>query len=171
LALLGPGLGNAWGGGGCHGTDAGTTGVTDATGTTVEMVDACFTPTILRVAPGTRVTFVNRDPMIHTVTANDWGQWGDMSQGDRFSTTFQDEGVYPYACSYHPGMSGAIVVGDGVGSGTALTPASTGAAADPPAATAGSSGWLAAGVSGLGIGLAAGVGITRSRARATAANA
>jgi hypothetical protein len=33
-----------------------------------------------------------------------------MEQGDRFSVSFDEEGVYPFACTYHPGMTGAIVV-------------------------------------------------------------
>ena len=28
---------------------------------------------------------------------------------------FDEDGVYPYSCLIHPGMVGAIVVGDGVG--------------------------------------------------------
>ena len=30
---------------------------------------------------------------------------------------FRDEGVFPYYCTFHPGMSGAIVVGDASGPG------------------------------------------------------
>ena len=29
--------------------------------------------------------------------------------------SFDEAGTYPFACSYHPGMTGAIVVGDGKG--------------------------------------------------------
>ena len=98
-------------GGGCH------AGVTTGSGTTVEMIDACFTPTTLRIDPGESVMFVNTDPMIHNVTANLWGHFDDLNEGDTFRATFDDPGIYPYACSYHPGMSGAIVVGDGTGAG------------------------------------------------------
>ena len=51
--------------------------------------------------------------MVHNVTANDWGHWDDMYEGDRFTASFDEEGIFPFACTYHPGMSGAIVVGDG----------------------------------------------------------
>jgi plastocyanin len=106
------------GGGGCHG------GVTqnDAAGekvTTVRMIDACFTATVTTVDPGTDVTFVNADfGMIHNVNGNEWGHVEDMSKGDAFTVSFDGAGVYPFACQYHPGMTGAIVVGDGKGAGS-----------------------------------------------------
>jgi len=99
-------------GGGCHG------GVTQGTGDTVELIDACFTPTTLRIEPGDSVTFVNEDSFVHNVTANLWGHFDDLEQGDSFTATFGEDGVYPYACTYHPGMTGAVVVGDGDGPGS-----------------------------------------------------
>jgi plastocyanin len=106
------------GGGGCHG------GATqnDATGekvTTVRMIDACFTATVTTVDPGTDVTFVNADfGLIHNVNGNEWGHVEDMSKGDAFTVSFDGAGVYPFACQYHPGMTGAIVVGNGEGAGS-----------------------------------------------------
>jgi hypothetical protein len=44
-------------------------------------------------------------------------------------------GVYPYVCTYHPGMVGAIVVGNGKAHGTVTTATATGpviALTDPP---------------------------------------
>lgn len=99
-------------GGGCH------TGVTYGDGIAVVMQDACFTPTILYVAPGTDVAFSNEDPLTHNVTANGWGHFDPMDQGDGSTATFDRPGVYPFACQYHPGMTGAVVVGDGKGDGS-----------------------------------------------------
>jgi plastocyanin len=99
-------------GGGCHAR------VTHGTGDTVQMRDACFTPTALRVDPGTSVTFVNEDPFVHNVTANLWGHFDDLEQGDAFTATFAQEGIYPYACTFHPEMTGVVVVGDGDGPGS-----------------------------------------------------
>jgi plastocyanin len=107
--------GAALAGGGCH------SGVTqnDATGekeATVRMVDACFTATVTSVDPGTSVTFANADiGVTHNVGGNQWGHFEDMIEGDAFAVRFDDAGIYPFACSYHPGMTGAIVVGDGKG--------------------------------------------------------
>jgi len=156
-------------GGGCH------LGVTQGRGTTVEMVDACFTPTILQVEVGDEVAFANRSGMAHNVTANQWGRFEDIVEGATYRVTFEAEGVYPYACSIHPGMSGAIVVGDGTGAGSgeavsvqpfvepmeppaAVVPLAERAAepAGPSAAVA----WVAGGV-GLAVGLAIGVAAAR----------
>ncbi len=99
-------------GGGCHG------GATQGSGDTVAMVDACFTPSVLRVEPGTEVTFVNQDPTTHNVTSSGWGHFEDMREDNAFTATFDEPGVYPYACTYHAGMTGAIVAGDGIGAGS-----------------------------------------------------
>jgi plastocyanin len=102
----------AMAGGGCH------TGATQGEGENVEMAKACFSPSVLRVDPGTEVTFVNLDPITHNVSASGWGTDQDLERGDRFTATFADEGTFPYACMYHYGMTGAIVVGDGNGPAT-----------------------------------------------------
>ncbi len=102
------------GGGSCMG------GVpfTDARTTTVEMKQACFGPTVARIAPGDAVTFRNTDTQTHAVSGAN-GTFGDAHSeilpGDQVSFTFDGEGVYPYVCIIHPGMAGAIVVGDGAG--------------------------------------------------------
>ncbi|MGH2579122.1 MAG: plastocyanin/azurin family copper-binding protein, partial [Actinomycetota bacterium] len=88
---------SAAGGGGCH------TGATQGKGADVEIADACFTPTILHIDPGQSVTWTNTDPFAHNITANSWGHFDDLLKGDSFTATFGDAGVYPYACTYHPG--------------------------------------------------------------------
>jgi plastocyanin len=164
--LLAPGAGPAQAGGGCH------RALTQGEGDTVAMVKACFTPSILRVDPGTEVTFVNKDPIVHNVSANGWGQYEDMFEGDVFTATFGEEGVYPFACNYHAGMTGAVVVGDGTGAGSgasvmgpsALTEAQTAALdggetvarRESAGSTSAAGGWIGGGFAGLilGAGLA-----------------
>jgi len=90
---------------------------THGTGTTVAISKMCFRPSLLSVEPGATVTFVNRDPFAHNVGGQLWGHFDDLGPGQRFRATFDGEGVYPFACTLHPGMTGAIVVGDGVGTG------------------------------------------------------
>jgi plastocyanin len=108
-------------GGGCHGTMT-QADATDRDEATVHMVDACFDASVLRVDRGTSVTFVHEDAgLVHNVGGTEWGFYGEMRKGDTFSATFDDVGVYPFACSYHPGMAGAIVVGDALGAGTGWT--------------------------------------------------
>ena len=110
--------GVALAGGGCmH-----STGPTTGRGNTVDLSDMCFNATVLYVKPGTDVTWTNRDPMGHIVVGVG-ATWGDpnltLSQGESVSYRFDQEGVFPYACWIHPGMIGAIVVGDGVGTALA----------------------------------------------------
>lgn len=114
VALLLP-ASAALAGGGCH------TGATQGEGDTVEFKDACFTPSILRIDPGDSVTFVNLDDTTHNVGGNMWGNYDDMNLNDAFTATFDEAGVFPYACSYHPGMTGAVVVGSGIGAGSGET--------------------------------------------------
>ncbi len=157
--------GAASAGGGCHG------GATKGTDPHVVIADACFSATITSIAPGTTVSFLNKDPFVHNVTANGWGHYDDLQQGDTFRVTFDDEGIYPFACTYHPGMSGAIVVGDGDGPGNGSSvfveenaeqpPASR---VDPVAARSSDTSWvwvLAAGLGGLALGAGIAFGVTR----------
>jgi hypothetical protein len=39
---------------------------------------------------------------------------GLLLEGERYERTFEEAGIYPLACSIHPGVTGAIVVGGGV---------------------------------------------------------
>jgi plastocyanin len=124
-------------GGGGHGCAEPTS---DATGTHASIEGSCFTPTVLRVDAGSTVTWVNRDRGIpHTVTGanQSWGSTEELGFDDRATYRFDERGVYPYFCLYHPGMTGAVVVGDGSGQGVAdATGAVAQVQASPPAADA-----------------------------------
>jgi plastocyanin len=99
-------------GGGCH------IPPTIGRGDSVDIADLCFDATVLYVEPGTDVTWTNRDAMTHVVVGvgDSWGDPGaSLSRGDTLRYRFDHDGVYPYSCLIHPGMVGAIVVGDGVG--------------------------------------------------------
>jgi plastocyanin len=115
--MLVPSNASASGGGGCGRP------VTDATGTTITIRQFCFGPTILRVAPGETVTWINKDVVPHTVVGANavWGDFSTLKRHAQVTYRFIRSGVYPYVCTYHPGMVGAVVVGDGTGPGSALT--------------------------------------------------
>lgn len=88
-----------------------------ATGEEVEvlMVDVAFEPEEVTVAAGTTVTWINEDAVQHTVTAGTRGDPTGMfdetvAGGGSFSFTFEEAGTYEYFCSFHPGMSGVIIV-------------------------------------------------------------
>src|ERR687895_914028 len=110
-------------GGGCHASDA---RATESSGSAVRLEGCAFRPTILRVASGTTVRFVNDDAGPHVVTGNGWGTSDILEPGDQVRHRFTDPGIYPYQCYLHPGMSGAIVVaGPGVADSVAAEPVST----------------------------------------------
>ena len=115
----------AGGGGGCP-------EVTEGTGTVVELVNFCFTPSVIRVEEGATVTFVNRDEAPHNVTGGNWGSPA-LEVGDEITQRFDTSGTYAYSCTLHGGMVGAVVVGDGIGTGTVVEVA---AAPEPVAAVA-----------------------------------
>ena len=72
-----------------------------------------FEPQILTVAPGTKVTWVNRDDVPHTATSSDSPQKFNSKALDtdqQFSFVFTQPGTYPYFCAVHPKMTAKIVV-------------------------------------------------------------
>ncbi|MDQ3985641.1 MAG: plastocyanin/azurin family copper-binding protein [Actinomycetota bacterium] len=110
-------------------------GQTDRATTRVMIKDLCYSPTVVRVAPGETVTWINQDAEPHTVTAP--GNWGgdhtEYLRGEDVSFTFEEEGTFPYVCLVHPGMVGVVVVGDGVGTGDSAGAAAVEAGSDSDA--------------------------------------
>jgi plastocyanin len=122
-------------GGGCHRK------ATEGSGTTVVLSELCFSPTVLRVDPGTEVTFVNRDTITHPLSrpGGDW--YWDGGGGTRSTVRLDEAGTYPFFCYAHPGMVGVVVVGDGRGPGAGVLRV---AATDAPAPAAQAAGPAAA---------------------------
>lgn len=98
-------------GGGCH-TGA-AVGERVAAGTLVTMPGCAFGPVILETEAGATVRFENSGHAPHTVTGEDWGSYSELLTGGSFEQRFDSPGIYPYSCTLHPGMVGAIVVGGG----------------------------------------------------------
>ena len=167
-----PGVAGASGGGGCGGP------VTDEAGAEVEIKEFCFTPTILRAEPGDTITFTNLDRSPHTVLGANgiWGSYDALKRNVEATYEFAEPGVYPFVCTWHVGMIGAVVVGDGAGGAIDTTTAdgpvslasSQTVAADEPAGSNGVAGALAAGAIGLAVGAAGAVGTMRLRRRSIA---
>jgi plastocyanin len=115
----------ALGGGGCHAEMTGA--AHNDAATSVVRMDVCsFEPTVARVPVGAEVTFLNTAELDHVVAGrgNSWGSV-NLRPGMKYASAFNEAGVFPYSCPLHPGMVGAIVVGD-----AAMAPA---AAVDTPA--------------------------------------
>lgn len=91
--------------------------LTEGTDPQVKLMPCAFAPTVVRVAPGTTVKFYSGPYDVHLITGagQEWGSRDDEIQPDSMvSFRFLRAGTYPYACALHRGMSGAIVVGNGI---------------------------------------------------------
>ena len=107
VLLLLPGEAIASGGGGCYSP------ITDRPGSTVDIKNFCFDPAVVRIGEGEEVSWTNRDKVEHNVYAGPiWGS-RTMRLGDRVTVRFDRAGVFTYACIFHPGMVGTVIVGDG----------------------------------------------------------
>jgi plastocyanin len=157
LSLAAPAWGS--GGGGCGRP------VTDARGLRVEIRAFCFTPTVLHVDRGETVTWTNRDPFAHNVMGASaaWGTFDFLKPDRSINYRFVQTGTYPFVCTLHPGMVGAVVVGNGNGPALERTTTGSGPVVTVPgarvsqASVAGSSAgpWPAAAFAAFGLFLAA----------------
>lgn len=153
-------------GGGCH-PDGDGSEYMEGDGTAVIRMDTCsFGPTVSRVAIGTTVRFLNTATIPHQVVGRS-ATWGSvlLDPGQEHSETFDAAGTYPYSCPLHPGMVGAIVVGEGAAQAADLAVASQ--PADPAPTQPDMTSLGLAGLLGLGIGIALGVAVARVRPRTT----
>jgi plastocyanin len=170
-------------GGGCH-MDEGA-GYTEGAATVVRMDVCSFEPTVIRVPVGTNVRFLNTAQNEHAVSGrrNTWGSLDIMAPGADFSHRFAKAGIYPFTCPLHPGMVGAVIVGQAGQAAAPLTDVGVGTAAAPAPAAAdvaadgqtGSAGVVPAAVGGAVaggvVGLMAGLLVARRRPASTPADA
>jgi len=70
-----------------------------------------FEPQMTSVPPGSHVTFVNTDDMVHTIVAADGSfRSPPLETGQSFVATLGKAGTVTYFCGLHPFMKGSIVV-------------------------------------------------------------
>jgi plastocyanin len=82
-----------------------------AGGNAVAIEGFAFAPATLEVPAGTEVTWTNRDPEAHTVTADDGSfDSGAIDPDGAFSVTFDQSGTVTYVCNIHPAMTGTVRV-------------------------------------------------------------
>ena len=80
-------------------------------GTEVSIDNFSFTPQVLTVAVGTKVTWTNRDDVPHTVTGTEKRFASPVLDTDQqFSFTFTEAGSFDYFCSVHPHMTGKVIL-------------------------------------------------------------
>lgn len=88
---------------------------TPADGTTKNQIvikDFHFSPEILTVKAGEKITWINRDEEPHTVVSveKQFKKSNALDTDEKFTITAGAPGTYTYFCSVHPKMTGTIVV-------------------------------------------------------------
>jgi plastocyanin len=85
-----------------------------ANNTTVIIDGFGYFPAVLNITRGTTVTWMNKYPVAHRVTADNGSSVNfssaSLSTGATFVFTFNDPGNFTYHCDLHPTMKGAINV-------------------------------------------------------------
>jgi plastocyanin len=78
---------------------------------TVAIDGTRFQPDDLAIAPGESVTWINRDPFPHTVTATA-GTFDskEIQPGESWTYKAPKKGVLAYVCTLHPTMKGTLRV-------------------------------------------------------------
>lgn len=98
---------------GCLGNKGTPASDTPPAGSTVIIQAFQFMPANLVVKAGTTVTFINEDPVPHTVSPDANAQFTGLEVLDGQSTgsiTFDVPGVQHYHCNIHTSMTGTITV-------------------------------------------------------------
>jgi len=75
-----------------------------------EIVES-YAPIAIKIEPGTTVTWINDDTVVHTVTEQEPESFdsGFIQAGADWQHTFDNSGEYNY-CTLHPWMKGAVLV-------------------------------------------------------------
>ena len=85
---------------------------------TVKMQNSVFSPATLTVSLNSKITWMNDDNMVHTVTASDGSfNSGDIAIGSSYSRTFSTAGTFSYYDTHNNNMTGVLVVTGSSGGG------------------------------------------------------
>jgi alcohol dehydrogenase (cytochrome c) len=75
-----------------------------------------YIPSNAQIAPGSQVTWNNKDSVAHTATAQDGSfDTGNIAPGASGSVTIQGQGQIQYYCTIHPWMKATLTVGSSGG--------------------------------------------------------
>ena len=72
-----------------------------------------FQPQGIKVRPGTTVTWLNNDSVVHNVrqVQSVFLSQDEIPSGESFSFRFDSPGTYRYQCTFHhPDMNGVVIV-------------------------------------------------------------
>lgn len=84
-------------------------------GSAVNTTSTYYSPSTMTVVIGVNntVTWINKDNAPHTVTGMEAFDSGNLNPGQSWTYTFTTPGTYHYRCTYHPWMTGTVIVKSG----------------------------------------------------------
>jgi plastocyanin len=100
---------------------------------TIVIDHACFGTGAAHVAAGAVVTWRNTSGLDHNISGPGV-DYAELPAGATHTVTFATPGLYPYACTIHPGMSGVVVVGPAAALKAPVAAPVAAPATQPPAA-------------------------------------
>ena len=80
------------------------------------MTDRAYSPNPVEVKIGNTVNWINQDTSPHTATSGQMGAAETgiaadvLLEGETYSMSFDEAGIYPYFCILHPNMVGTVIV-------------------------------------------------------------
>ena len=77
---------------------------------TVTLQQMKFGPLPATIHVGDTIEWTNNDIFVHSATARDKSFDVELKPKAHVRTTFRQAGTFPFACRYHPGMVGTVVV-------------------------------------------------------------
>ncbi len=86
-------------------------GAASANEATVGIADFTFTPATVNIPVGGSVVWTNNDKQQHTATSAGNFDAGAIQPGTSTTVTFDTAGSFTYICSFHPFMTGTVVIG------------------------------------------------------------
>lgn len=85
--------------------------IATADGGLISIEQSAFSLKEMKIERGTKVTWINNDNQIHTVTElNNQFDSGNILVGERWSYTFETAGTSTYYCATHPSMEAKVIV-------------------------------------------------------------
>ena len=76
----------------------------------VEIENLAFNPSEIAISKGDEVIWINKDTLVHTVSADDNSFSYKMITGQYATRQFNTTGEFAYHCAIHPSMKGKVIV-------------------------------------------------------------
>ncbi|MFA5188715.1 MAG: cupredoxin family copper-binding protein [Patescibacteria group bacterium] len=75
----------------------------------IQIINFSFNPATLSIKVGDTVKWTNNEAVPHQIAGSGFGS-STLYNGETYSNTFSQAGIYDYYCSIHPSMTGEIIV-------------------------------------------------------------